>query len=731
MRRQLAVLLLCWALSLVSVTKGAQQISVGYCEGCADPAEFYAVTVEEGAVVTVVGNVSLNNWFFMVSTSVTIRATHPDVFHDAYIKITSGTYVEVVIEDISLYGNNHPAVEWSDVVNGSLTIRNARVKGRGSPCLVVYAGSGENHVGLVTEDVVFQDVLSSVLATLLWGTVLIGDAQWVSKGSTVITQADTSSTLISVIESVWISEGPLRFENINSTESLVFLINGTWIASHELSFLGININPPLTPILCEEQNAHNHLMISPCDSTVQSNCTCPGQGEDGARPVASVEVMEASEDDLPSALWLLSPFQTLKLLVRLSFPPSSSSLPLNLSLAITNLNGNGEEESSWEVYPAQATFTEEGQVNARLTAWTVAFPSSSSVFALDLLPSPSVFLASSAYRVEVVVPSTPGLVVPGSNMVVRFATKTSFDEEEGEVVSQFFPDPTLILLDDNDEESRAPTPMEELALSAQFLRLSEVLSDEEVLQTYSLQDQNFSVVHSNVESSHLPSIVFSADLVSNSASSVATQARLSLNFTLFAEGTELEFGGTNFYVEPQTCKWSLLLEDWPWLSSSSHLELELSVVSKDGPYLLATKEEEEGGGKMTSFTLYTNGTNIPLNFLKVAMVDEVVEEEGAVQVEWKPENETFVLRFMARFQQTLRYDPDLSVLLGGASGEDGADGEKEEDDDDGDELWWKIVVPVVLVVTVVAVVGLLVGVWVWRKRKAEEPSLETPSSVNF
>ncbi|KAL6069897.1 hypothetical protein QOT17_007210 [Balamuthia mandrillaris] len=158
---------------------------------------------------------------------------------------------------------------------------------------------------------------------------------------------------------------------------------------------------------------------------------------------------------------------------------------------------------------------------------------------------------------------------------------------------------------------------------------------------------------------------------------------------------ELE-DGESIGFEEDSLKWSLLIRNWPW-SDPSNLLLSTTMAEPDQPQNAPQSDEEgegEGGGQKGKeqevWRLEGVFSSALLRVLLRSWVDGQLDTPQAVAVEvWLSEEDEAEVeaRFMfAHFEEEMRYDPDISVLLNGEGSK--GDGEEEEGGEE-DGLWWK------------------------------------------
>ncbi|KAL6075927.1 hypothetical protein QOT17_003236 [Balamuthia mandrillaris] len=263
--------------------------------------------------------------------------------------------------------------------------------------------------------------------------------------------------------------------------------------------------------------------------------------------------------------------------------------------------------------------------------------------------------------------------------------------------------------------------------------MREVDPEDKVVRTYSLLEQAYQL--SSYPLNDPPSVTFLTALTAPTGNPVA-KPTLSFDFKLFAEEAVLDTdvdstANKTFQVDANTCKWTFVVQRWPFASANNFLELRLRVLSKDrGGFLQVNTRQQETEDEVT-FLLNTRNTLATLSFLTYGLkeaskirteaevnwskeeVGEGEEEEGAL---------SFILRFKA-FQTSLLYDPMLSVALGKTEEEDGGEGMKD--------LYWQIAVGLVGGIFLLVAMVVL-AVFLYRKhQRVKWRRTESNLTVNF
>ncbi|KAL6069896.1 hypothetical protein QOT17_007209 [Balamuthia mandrillaris] len=197
------------------------------------------------------------------------------------------------------------------------------------------------------------------------------------------------------------------------------------------------------------------------------------------------------------------------------------------------------------------------------------------------------------------------------------------------------------------------------------------------------------------------------------------QASVQLAFSSAVKGSKLllEDGESTIKFQQDSLKWSLIIKNWPFSSAHNVLVLETTLRTGEERWL----EVKEVLQKASSQQWKLRGTLSEACFraLLWSWVDGRLDAPQPVQVTLDVSAEDAaavdVRFYLPYFEEELRYDPDLSVLM---NGNDGGEGERDRNGGEGG-LWWKIAVPVAAVVAVALIVAVpVVLLLVQRHRKA-------------
>ncbi|KAL6073096.1 hypothetical protein QOT17_005068 [Balamuthia mandrillaris] len=215
--------------------------------------------------------------------------------------------------------------------------------------------------------------------------------------------------------------------------------------------------------------------------------------------------------------------------------------------------------------------------------------------------------------------------------------------------------------------------------------------------------------------------------------------RVEWTFTVVEEEREFHVGNTTFKVGAGFTKWSVMLSDWlpsaPSLLARSKkrigdaigkarwLELIVRMNSSDSALIPADqthKHEGRGDTVVTNGVWRTDSTQVLLNLLQVCLVDGEQQAASAkVESVSKDGEEQQWLVIRMPMGKHMFYDPDVQVLV-----------DTRSDKDDGMNVKLVVAVSVSVGLAVCAVVSVLSGAVVWRRRKMREFSASL-GAVNF
>ncbi|KAL6065927.1 hypothetical protein QOT17_009901 [Balamuthia mandrillaris] len=234
-----------------------------------------------------------------------------------------------------------------------------------------------------------------------------------------------------------------------------------------------------------------------------------------------------------------------------------------------------------------------------------------------------------------------------------------------------------------------------VAVFAEFASLTEVSSDGAVISSQLIPKEQ------EVDSGN-----------SSFSAIMPNGARLQWSFRALQAGEEVSFGEVVFRADRESSKWSIRVEDWPFVDEEEHL---LRLRFKLFPQRPFTEKREEGTEReeVRRHILSNEREELSMSLLNFALVDGKEEEKKEVVVEFS-EDLSMVSFTFPSFLSHVEYDPDLSLLLsegvdGGGDGGDGVvddGGAGREGEDDASEL---VVIVVPIVVGIVVLVALVVG----------------------
>jgi len=131
--------------------------------------------------------------------------------------------------------------------------------------------------------------------------------------------------------------------------------------------------------------------------------------------------------------------------------------------------------------------------------------------------------------------------------------------------------------------------------------------------------------------------------------------------SVYSNATTLTFGSTKVPVSAGGGKQTYIIRNWPFLSTQNTLQLHLNI-STQGTLVNDTCTEENLSQLRMGITLNTDKGAIIINLLQVAAIDTRFTHVSSQL------NSSDILLETPSFRDTMVYDPDFSVLLGGGTG---------------------------------------------------------------
>jgi hypothetical protein len=135
--------------------------------------------------------------------------------------------------------------------------------------------------------------------------------------------------------------------------------------------------------------------------------------------------------------------------------------------------------------------------------------------------------------------------------------------------------------------------------------------------------------------------------------------------SVYSTATVLTFGSSKVPVSAGGGKQTYIIKNWPFLSTSNTLQLHLNI-STQGELIEDICTEESLSQLRSGITLNTDRGAIVINLLQLAALDNRFKHVSAEL------NSTDILLETPSFKDSMVYDPDFSVLLGGGSGGGGS-----------------------------------------------------------
>jgi len=175
--------------------------------------------------------------------------------------------------------------------------------------------------------------------------------------------------------------------------------------------------------------------------------------------------------------------------------------------------------------------------------------------------------------------------------------------------------------------------------------------------------------------------------------------------SVYSKATVLTFGSATVPVSAGGGKQTYIIKNWPFLSSQNTLQLHLNI-STQGELIDDVCTEESLSQLRMGITLNTDRGAIVINLLQVAALDNRFKHVSAQL------NSTDILLETPSFKNTMVYDPDFSVLLGGGSG--GGSGCQVEPDQ---TLFYASLALIGLSIVIITIFIVVVTIFDHKKKK--------------
>ncbi|KAL6047031.1 hypothetical protein QOT17_021873 [Balamuthia mandrillaris] len=248
----------------------------------------------------------------------------------------------------------------------------------------------------------------------------------------------------------------------------------------------------------------------------------------------------------------------------------------------------------------------------------------------------------------------------------------------------------FVLFTSEEEGEEEEEGQDGVAVFAEFASLTELSSDGAVISSQLIPKEQ------------------EVDSANSSFSAIMPNgARLQWSFRALQAGEEVSFGEVVFRADRESSKWSIRVEDWPFVNQDEHLLRLRFKLFPQRPFT-EKREEETEREEVRRHILSNEGEELTMSLLNFALVDGAEEEKREVMVEFS-EDLSMVSFTFPSFLSHVEYDPDLSLLLseGVDGGGDGGDGDGEgKDDDEPNDI---VVIAVPTAVGVVVLAGVVVG----------------------
>ncbi len=158
---------------------------------------------------------------------------------------------------------------------------------------------------------------------------------------------------------------------------------------------------------------------------------------------------------------------------------------------------------------------------------------------------------------------------------------------------------------------------------------------------------------------------------------------ITFDVSLFRDEAEVNLedivGNISFTVHPDTFKWSIRLDSWPfWGDQVEQHTLELAVTLESGDGLILPQQQQgalsiQESEHLVLYLLRTDHTTIKIRVLDVARVDGKAAPVAHALDTDKEKGDVRGIKFVfPKFDQQIAFDPDISVLLeeGDSAGDD-------------------------------------------------------------
>jgi len=260
-----------------------------------------------------------------------------------------------------------------------------------------------------------------------------------------------------------------------------------------------------------------------------------------------------------------------------------------------------------------------------------------------------------------------------------------------------------------------------MSVSSEFLLLEEITKDGVVVQS-----ENMTLISSDFSASP-----FSFLRTDGEGYQFFTRfdnlAAVLWQVGVFQEGNQLSFAGHSFQVEPKDLKWSILIEDWPFMSSSNSLRFMFNLDNlQDTPFNFSSSNMIVEGTTviLTNHTFMSGAFEITLILFHVAVINETTSVPIEVAINVTGDIAWISLTF-PYFEGQVTYDPVYSMLL-----------ETNQNGDGGGTIVAEIVIPVVLgaallIIIFLFIVVVVVGIVIWMKWHWYQHGRQTAVALNI
>jgi len=243
----------------------------------------------------------------------------------------------------------------------------------------------------------------------------------------------------------------------------------------------------------------------------------------------------------------------------------------------------------------------------------------------------------------------------------------------------------------------------EESLRISFKDIIELTPSDKVVQFEDLSSVEFlftAAISQQADGSNISKLIQTVDLENGATFTVIN--------SVYSNATVLTFGSAQVPVSAGGGKQTYIITNWPFLSSSNTLQLHLNI-STQGELIEDICTEESLSQLRRGITLTTDRGAIVINLLQLAALDNRFKHVSAQL------NSSDILLETPSFKDSMVYDPDFSVLLGGGGGGGGSGCQVEADQ----TLFYASLALIGFSILIIAVFVTVVTILDHNKKKAK------------